>query len=64
VSPGWGKSGMRANDPDVVVDAGVAGASIAAVLARGGSKVLLLVARTRLHREAFTYQLHESLLAR
>src|ERR1700728_2863272 len=38
---GWGKSGMRANDTDVV-DAGVAGASIAAVLARGGSEVLLL----------------------
>jgi choline dehydrogenase-like flavoprotein len=34
---------MRANDTDVVVvDAGVAGASIAAVLARGGSEVLLL----------------------
>jgi choline dehydrogenase-like flavoprotein len=33
---------MRANDTDVVVDASVAGASIAAVLARGGSEVLLL----------------------
>jgi hypothetical protein len=38
---GWGKSGMRANDTDVVVDAGVAGASIAAVLARGGGEGLL-----------------------
>ena len=42
VAAGWGKSGMRASDTDVVVDAGVAGASIAAVLARGGSEVLLL----------------------
>jgi choline dehydrogenase-like flavoprotein len=34
---------MRANDPDVVVvGAGVAGASIAADLARGGIEVLLL----------------------
>lgn len=34
---------MQADGPDVaVVDAGVAGPSIAAVLARGGSEVLLL----------------------
>jgi choline dehydrogenase-like flavoprotein len=34
---------MRANNPDVVVvGAGIAGASIAAVLARGGVEVLLL----------------------
>jgi hypothetical protein len=34
---------MRANDPDVVVvDAGAAGASIAAVQAHGGSEVSLL----------------------
>jgi glycine/D-amino acid oxidase-like deaminating enzyme len=49
---------MRANDPDVVVvDAGVAGASIAAVLARGGSEVLLLswpapLAQRGVHRPA------------
>lgn len=49
---------MRANDPDVVVvDAGVAGASIAAVLARGGSEVLLLSWPARLPKEAFTDQL-------
>jgi menaquinone-9 beta-reductase len=36
-------TGMRANNPDVVVvGAGIAGASIAAVLARGGIEVLLL----------------------
>jgi choline dehydrogenase-like flavoprotein len=35
---------MRADDTDVVVvDAGAAGAPIAAVLARGGSEVLLLL---------------------
>ena len=34
---------MRTKDPDVVVvGAGIAGASIAAVLARGGLEVLLL----------------------
>jgi choline dehydrogenase-like flavoprotein len=49
---------MRANDPDAaVVDAGVAGASIAAVLARGGSEVLLLswpapLAHRGVHRPA------------
>lgn len=49
---------MRANDPDVVVvDAGVAGASIAAVLARGGSEVLLAprpapLAQRGVHRPA------------
>jgi hypothetical protein len=39
---------MRANDPDVVVDAGVAGAPIAAVLARGGSEGVLMFVVLRL----------------
>ena len=42
---------LRANNPDVVVvGAGIAGASIAAVLARGGIEVLLLE-RQREHRD-------------
>jgi menaquinone-9 beta-reductase len=42
---------MRAKDPDVVVvGAGIAGASIAAVLARGGLEVLLLE-RQRTYRD-------------
>jgi 2-polyprenyl-6-methoxyphenol hydroxylase-like FAD-dependent oxidoreductase len=50
-SPPWKKSGLPVNNPDViVVGAGIAGASIAAVLARGGIEVLLLE-RQRAHRD-------------